>query len=411
MIDGRSALQLLRTRSVTATFLGVSFLVLVSLARLNPVSARPLVAEQNAMPAPLPEASQVRASRSMRLKRGINLSHWFAQAPGKDYSKSHLASFTNSQDLSLIKSLGFDHVRFTVEPELLFDSSDASTLKTEHLRDFDQALDLILAQDLAMIVDIHPADEFKIRFNKEDRHVENFIKFWQVLAKHLSNRDPERVFLEVINEPMVEDLYRWHGIQAKVIAAIRSGAPKHTIIASGHRWSGLWELLALEPYSDPNIIYNFHFYEPFVFTHQGASWAGPNVQFYRQVPYPSSPEAVSKMLETVIDDPARLVLLSYGEDRWDASRIDKTIAIAAKWAEKHRVPVICNEFGVYRRFSSPAARAAWITDIRMAFEKHGIGWTMWDYTGGFGVVTKQNGRATPDPEIVKALGLRAAENQ
>src|SRR6476660_10535179 len=80
--------------------------------------------------------------------------------------------------------------------------------------------------------------------------------------------------------PMVEDPYRWYGIQAKLIAAIRSGAPEHTIIASGHRWSGLYELLSLQAYSDPNIIYNFHFYEPFTFTHQGATWAGNNLPYF-----------------------------------------------------------------------------------------------------------------------------------
>jgi endoglucanase len=43
--------------------------------------------------------------------------------------------------------------------------------------------------------------------------------------------------------------------------------------------------------------------------------------------------------------------------------------------------------------------------MRTSLEKYGIGWTMWDYAGGFGVVNKQNGHATADAEIVKALGL------
>jgi hypothetical protein len=30
---------------------------------------------------------------------------------------------------------------------------------------------------------------------------------------------------------------------------------------------------------------------------------------------------------------------------------------------------------------------------------------MWDYAGGFGVVTKVNGHPTADAEVVKALGL------
>jgi aryl-phospho-beta-D-glucosidase BglC (GH1 family) len=350
-------------------------------------------------------SSAVSSARLARLRHGINLSHWFAQSANNDYSKAHLDSHTTAQDIALIKSMGFDHVRLTVEPAPLFDSADPGTLKTEYLRYLDRALDMILAHGLAVIVDIHPSEAFKVKLNTDDRYVENFVRFWRALAQHLSTRDPERTFLEVLNEPMVTDGYRWFGIQAKVIAAMRAVAPDHTIIASGHRWSGLYEMLALEPYVDRNIIYNFHFYEPFAFTHQGASWAGPNLQFYKNVPYPSSPEMVAKMLDTVTDDPARLNLLAYGADRWNAARIDMALGVAAAWAEKHQVPVTCNEFGAYRRFAMPADRAAWIFDMRTALEKHNIGWTMWDYAGGFSVVNKENGKATPDVETVRALGL------
>ena len=71
----------------------------------------------------------------------------------------------------------------------------------------------------------------------------------------------------------------------------------------------------------------------------------------------------------------------------------------------YHVPITCNEFGVFRNFAPAADRAAWIKDMRTALEKKGIGWTMWDYAGGFGVVNKHDGHATPDPEVVKALGL------
>ena len=355
------------------------------------------------VPEHLTQQSTIPASRVARLRHGINLSHWFAQSA--DYSRAHLASHTTAEDFALIKSMGFDHVRLTLEPAPLFNAQDPSRLNDDYLKYLDQALDTILAHGLAVIVDIHPSDEFKARLNGNNREIETFAAFWQALAHHLSTRDPERVFLEVINEPMVEDGYRWLGLQGKLIAAIRSGAPRHTIIASGHRWSGLPELLFLIPYSDRNIIYNFHFYEPFPFTHQGATWAGPTVPFYKNIPYPSSPERVARVLDTIEDQAARRNLLSYGEDRWDAERIDREIGKAAAWAAKYRVPLTCNEFGTYKNFAPPADRAAWIRDMRIALEKYGIGWTMWDYAGGFGVVTKQNGQATPDTEVVKALGL------
>jgi len=345
------------------------------------------------------------AARFGRLRRGVNLSHWFSQAPV--YTKERLDTHTTAQDIALIKSMGFDHVRFPIEPApLLSDTPDPSILNTTYLQYVDRALDMILGAGLAVVIDIHPSDEFKLRMNRDERGVEAFAKFWRAFASHLSKRDPELVFLEVINEPMVEDGYRWYGIQGKLIAAIRSAAPNHTIIASGHRWSGLSEMLFLEPYSDANIIYNFHFYEPFAFTHQGATWAGPNLPFYKNVPYPSSPEAVQTLLDSIQDEPARYNLLRYGEDRWDAARIDRELAAASEWAAKRHVFITCNEFGAFRKFARPVDRVAWVHDMRVALEKHSIGWTMWDYAGGFAAVNKTNGPAQADPELLKALGLK-----
>jgi hypothetical protein len=71
------------------------------------------------------------------------------------------------------------------------------------------------------------------------------------------------------------------------------------------------------------------------------------------------------------------------------------------------VPLICNEFGVFRTYSDPRDREAWLQDVRTALERHGIGWAMWDYSGSFGVVTKKDGHATPDDATIRALGLNS----
>lgn len=98
----------------------------------------------------------------------------------------------------------------------------------------------------------------------------------------------------------------------------------------------------------------------------------------------------------------------YWLDHWDAHRIKLEIDAAADWAKSHGVPLICNEFGVYRRVTPEASRMQWIHDVRTAFEGDGIGWTMWDYRGGFGVVWKQDGQpARVDDKVVEALGLQA----
>jgi hypothetical protein len=350
--------------------------------------------------------SGVPASRLAHLRRGINLSHWFSQSPGNDYSENYLRTHTTERDIALIKSLGFDHVRFTVNPAPLTDKSDPALLNPEYLSHLDRALDMILASGLSVVVDLHPSDEFKIKLRTDDRAVMAFADFWRSLARHLARRDPERVFLEILNEPMVEDPYRWIGIQARVAAAIREGAPRHTIIATGPRWSAVDQLLLLEPLADRNVIYNFHFYEPHTFTHQGATWGADYWPYIKNIPYPSSPEIIAA-LPTVEQQSAQGALKAYGEERWNAERIERTISLAADWGRKHNVPLTCNEFGVFRNFSPPASRLRWIEDVRTALERHGIGWAMWDYAGSFGVATKKDGSATPDPQTVAALGLRA----
>jgi aryl-phospho-beta-D-glucosidase BglC (GH1 family) len=363
-----------------------------------------------AQPLQTRDGASVAFARLAHLRRGINLSHWFAQSPGADYSAAHLQTHTTARDIALIKRMGFDHVRFTVEPAPLFDEANPSRLNAEYLAQLDRALDTLLASGLAVIIDIHPTDEFKLRLRTDDHFVAAFADFWRALAAHVAPRDAERLFLEVLNEPMLEDPYRWIGVQARVAAAMREGAPRHTIIVAGARWSSVDQLLLLEPLADRNVIYNFHFYDPHTFTHQGATWGAEYWPFIKNVPYPSSPEAVAA-LPPVERQSAQAALKHYGEERWDAEHIDKMIALAADWASRRGVPLTCNEFGVYRNFSPPADRARWIADVRAALERHGIGWTMWDFAGGFAVAPRKDGIPTPDPQTLAALGLGGARQR
>jgi hypothetical protein len=101
-----------------------------------------------------------------------------------------------------------------------------------------------------------------------------------------------------------------------------------------------------------------------------------------------------------------LQVIRYGRDHWDADRIESVMKQAAEWARRRGVPLVCNEFGVYRAYSDAQDRDAWIHDVRTALEHNGIGWTMWDYSGSFGVVTKTGGKTAADDEVLRALGLK-----
>jgi endoglucanase len=257
-----------------------------------------------------------------------------------------------------------------------------------------------------VVIDIHPDGDFKANLAHEDAFVEEFADYWRALANHYAASDADRVFFEILNEPEMSDRYRWYGVESKLAAAIREGAPQHTIIAAGARWSDDDDLVFLEPLRDPNIIYNFHFYEPHIFTHQGATWGVSYWHYLHGLAYPSNADSAKAAAASVPDEVNRLQVIRYGLDHWDATRMDAEIAQVAEWARQRGLAVTCNEFGAYRKATDPADRARWLTDVRSALEKHNIGWAMWDYSGGFGIVTKKDGNTIVDDATVKALGLK-----
>jgi len=250
-----------------------------------------------------PPPNSVPSARLAHLRHGINTSHWFAQVyDPKGYSKEHFESWTTAEDIALIKSMGFDHVRLSVNPQPMMSRGHADEIPADYLSWLDTAVQMILKQGLAVVIDVHPESEFKTKLASEGEFTEQFTDYWRALARHYSKLDPDRVFFEILNEPEVRDRFRWAGLQTKLAAAIREGAPQHTIIAAGARWSDDDDLLFLDLLRDPNVIYNFHFYEPHVFTHQGATWG---VNFWHTVsglPYPSNPESAQKVAAQVPDE-------------------------------------------------------------------------------------------------------------
>jgi endoglucanase len=346
-------------------------------------------------------------ARAQHLKHGINASEWFAQH-SHDYSAKYTDGYTDDADIALMAKLGFDSVRLSIDPVPLEQSMNhwGNGPNADFLARLDHAVDSMLANELAVQIDIHPEGPYKQAVKNGNEGVERFVMLWRKLASHYANRDPERTFFEIMNEPEVNDPYRWAGIQAAAAQAIRQAAPKHTIIATGPNWSDIIDLLTQYPLPDGNVIYNFHFYEPNQFTHQGANWSDPYLIYTHGIPYPATETSIDK-LEQVPDLADRFAQERYWLDHWDAHRIRLEIDAAANWGKTYSVPMLCNEFGAYRRVTDPASRMNWLRDVRTALEADGIGWTMWDYRGGFGAVWKEDGKpAKVDDKVVEALGLK-----
>lgn len=353
-------------------------------------------------------AADVRTAfaRAQHLRHGINASEWFAQS--NDYSAARLSRYSDAADIALMAKLGFDHVRISIDADALeHGPHNAEGLNAEFVAELDKTVDAVLADGMAVEIDLHPGSQFKQQLRAGDEGASRMVALWRSLAAHYANRDPERTFFEVLNEPEVQDRYRWKGILERTAAAIRAVAPRHTIIAAGANWSDIPDLVSMQPLADGNVIYNFHFYEPHEFTHQGAGWGEWWWRYTHGITYPADESQMSAILPQAPDAVSRYALKQYWLDHWDAHRMQLLMDEAAAWAKSNNVPLTCNEFGAYREHMDAASRMRWLHDVRAALEHDGIGWTMWDYRGGFGVVWKQDGQpAKVDEQVVEALGLK-----
>jgi endoglucanase len=360
----------------------------------------------NPSPAPHPLA----ARRAARLRRGVNLSHWFSQVYSPlGYTPAHFDAYIRVADIALVRDMGFDHVRFPINCEPILAAATADgRLPADHVARLRARILEILDHDLAVIVDIHPEDPFKHTLATSDDAAAAFVGFWEKLAAAFADLDPERVVFEILNEPCFHDSARWNRIQNAAAAAIRRVAPHHTLILSGDRWSNVNELLKLDPPDDENLIVNFHLYDPTAFTHQGASWSPPWAMLTKGLTYPADPKFVAEFLAGVTDPDARRQLDEYVEMNWNADAYHRFVQPAVEWARARGLPLTCNEFGVYKEFSPRASRLAWLRDVSATLTANGIGWSVWDYAGSFAVAVKnQYGIRVPDHEVVTALGLPA----
>lgn len=268
-------------------------------------------------PAPPQEATVsagVGATRMAHLSRGLNVAQWF-------------------------NAWGGEKPWLTYEPSLL---------DKQALGYLDRALNRLLAHDLAVILTPYSHGKY---FISDSASAAAFARFWEALAHHVRRFDADRVFLEVANEPPLAP-EAWEPLQREILAAMRRGAPRHTLIASGASWSTIAGLVAIRPVPDSNVVYTFHVYEPWVFTHQGVPW-GPEKPLAGLLPYPSDSTVCKPALGEVTDSIPLTDARDYCAGRWDAGVLAGLLDRAVRWRQMHGVPLFAGELGAYCAAPTP----------------------------------------------------------
>lgn len=334
-------------------------------------------------------------------QHGINFGGWLSQC---DYTKERYDNFIKVEDFKTVSEWGLDHVRIPVDYNLI--ETEAGEYIEEGFTYIDNAVKWCHKYNLNMILDIHKTYGFVFDgsdiggFFENEAYQERFYKLWENLASRYGNIG-DRVAFELLNE-VTDKVYceKWNSISTECIRRIRKIAPNVKILIGGYYNNSIESLPDLLPPYDDRIIYNFHCYEPLIFTHQGAYWAeGMDTSFRLSIdaPYSDLKKYTKEMLAQV----------SVGFDGFDQTKslsveyFDKYFSEAVKIAEERDVPLYCGEYGVIN-LAEPADTLQWYKYISEAFEKYGIGRAAWSFREmDFGFVDDHMKDVLP--EIIKLL--------
>lgn len=283
-----------------------------------------------------------------RLGRGVNMGNML-DAP----NEGEWGAVLKDEYLEACAAAGFDTVRIPVKWSGHADDESPYTIDEEFFARVDHILEKSLEEGLNVILNVHHYDEI----HREPReHQERLVGLWRQIAERYQDL-PDTVLFELLNEPS-QDLTPeiWNEMLLEVLAVVRESNPERTVIIGPGHWNGVHALPELElPETDRQIIVTFHYYLPFDFTHQGASW---------------------------IDPPPPLGVTWEGTDDECAEIMEHFDQVEA-WASEHDRPILLGEFGAITN-ADAESRARWTRFVREQAEWRGFSFTYWQFTSNFG---------------------------
>lgn len=315
-------------------------------------------------------------SAEVPFSRGVNLTGWLQTSGPRQIQFSKYSK----QDFMNIQSLGCDVIRLPINLHYMTDGEPDYKLDPLFLNFLDQIVNWAEELKIHLILDNHT---FNPAVETEADVGDILIPVWTQLAEHYKNRS-SYLYYEVLNEPHGLGDVLWNQIQQDVIDAIRTIDTTHTIIIGPASWNSYYNLSSMPVYDDEKLIYTFHFYDPFLFTHQGASWTDPSYESLAGVPFPYDEARMPECPDDLKGTYVEYNLDHYGEEGTEED-VRALIDIAAEFGETRDVPLFCGEFGVYIPNSPAEDRVYWYGVVRSYLEEKGIAWTIWDYQGGFGL--------------------------
>jgi len=197
-----------------------------------------------------------------------------------------------------------------------------------------------------------------LRIYMEDDYLKLYVETWRHIAERLNGLDIIWGY-DLINEPTYGGQnvkYNYLKVQYEAAKAIREVDPETPIFVESDQMARVDAFPYLEPLPLKNIFYEFHFYIPEIYTHQGVSEISrKNFKAGQVLSYPSQ---------------------MGGDVMVDRAALSKMLEPVRDFQRKYGAKLYCGEFSAIRW--APGA-AQYIDDIASLLEELGCSWTYHAY--------------------------------
>lgn len=315
-----------------------------------------------------------------RFQRGINLGNAWEAPPGTWGDQRY-----GPEDFRAIRAAGFDHVRLPVAWHHYTGPAPERRIAPRIFAEIDALVAGARAERLAVIVNWHHFDRFTEAPDAEA--VAWWHAGWAQIARHYRAVPADELGLELLNEPRdAATTARMNELYPAAIAVVRAEDPRRTIFVSPGNWGALKLVPELSlPREITNLVATGHCYEPFLFTHQGASWTG-NLNRTKGIVFPGPPARPVAAADGVPEWVPRWLAdhntLPAEKNPGGVSAFAGQVAAAAAWSGREGRAVHVGEFGAIVH-ADPASRVNYARAMREELDRHGLAWAWWDWKAAF----------------------------
>ena len=289
----------------------------------------------------------------------------------------HFKTYITEKDIKYIKKLKMDHVRLGFD-QIVVESSPY-VYREEIFNIIDNFIGWCKKYNLNVVLNLHKAvgnycdiKEEKELLDDEDLQ-DRFIALWKEFEKRYHS-DNEIAF-EILNEVRDVDPEKWNNLAIKTVTELRKVNHTRKIIVGSTCWNDPDTLKDLHIFDDENVIYTFHNYEPFEFTHQRGVLQERTLFYNRTIAYPDKIEKYNDYQSFVHGKEN----FYDGFEKIDIEFLRKRFKPAVDFIKAHPDKILwCGEFGTIRH-ANITWRENFMRDTITVLKENDIPYCVWNY--------------------------------